>query len=167
MRLHLSSERRATQPTISPLRSLSMMKLAIASLLPMSETNLSPYIEHWKYRLALQREQNQDLAHQARQRLPEMIQLLTTQFHATQIILFGSLAKGTFRQGSDIDLAVAGIPPENYFSALAAINRLSDSFSIDLKPIEDLEPHFFQRVIQTGEYLYGADVSGSNPGNSL
>jgi uncharacterized protein len=143
------------------------MRLAIASLLPMSTSNSSPYIERWKHRLALQQEQNQALAHQARQKLPQLIQLLTDRFHATQIILFGSLAKGTFRQGSDIDLAVAGIPPENYFSAIAATNRLSDSFPIDLKPLEDLDPHFFQRVIQTGEYLYGADVSGSDPGNSL
>jgi uncharacterized protein len=143
------------------------MRLAIASLLPMSTPNSSPYIERWKHRLALQQEQNQALAHQARQKLPQLIQLLTDRFHATQIILFGSLAKGTFRQGSDIDLAVAGIPPENYFSAIAATNRLSDSFPIDLKPLEDLDPHFFQRVIQTGEYLYGADVSGSDPGNSL
>jgi uncharacterized protein len=133
----------------------------------MSTSNSSPYIERWKHRLALQQEQNQALAHQARQKLPQLIQLLTDRFHATQIILFGSLAKGTFRQGSDIDLAVAGIPPENYFSAIAATNRLSDSFPIDLKPLEDLDPHFFQRVIQTGEYLYGADVSGSDPGNSL
>jgi uncharacterized protein len=124
----------------------------------MSTSNSSQYVERWKHRLALQQEQNQDLAHQARQKLPQLIQLLTDRFHATQIILFGSLAKGTFRQGSDIDLAVAGIAPENYFSALAAINRLGDSFPIDLKPIEDLEPHFFQRVIQTGEYLYGADA---------
>jgi uncharacterized protein len=143
------------------------MRLAIASLLPMSTPNSSPYVECWKHRLALQQEQNQALAHQARQKLPQLIQLLTDRFHATQIILFGSLAKGTFRQGSDIDLAVAGIPPENYFSAIAATNRLSDSFPIDLKPLEDLDPHFFQRVIQTGEYLYGADVSGSGSGNSL
>jgi uncharacterized protein len=133
----------------------------------MSTPNSSQYIERWQHRLVLQQEQNRDLAHQARQKLPQLIQLLTDQFHATQIILFGSLAKGTFRQGSDIDLAVAGIAPENYFSALAAINRLSDSFPIDLKPIEDLEPHFFQWVIQTGEYLYGAEVSGSDSGDSL
>jgi uncharacterized protein len=141
------------------------MRLAIASLLPMSTPNSSPYIEHWKHRLALQEEQNQALAHQARQTLPQLTQLLTEQFHATQIILFGSLAKGTFHRDSDIDLAVAGLPPEQYFSALAALSRLSPSFQIDLKPLEDLEPQFYQRVIQTGECLYGADICRSDSGN--
>ncbi|WP_228020989.1 hypothetical protein [Microcystis sp. LEGE 08355] len=28
---------------------------------------------------------------------------------------------------------------------------------IDLKPIEDLEPHFLNRVLQTGECLYASD----------
>lgn len=71
----------------------------------------------------------------------------------------------TTHQNSDIDLAVAGIPPEHYFNALAAVNRLSDSFRIDLKPLEDLEPPFYQRVIQTGECLYGADICRSDSGN--
>ena len=124
-----------------------------------------PYIDHWKNRIALQQNQNRALADQARQKLPQIIQLLTKQFQATQIILFGSLAKKTFHQNSDIDLAVAGIPPEQYFSALAAVNRLSDSFQIDLKPIEDLEPPFYQRIIQTGECLYGADICRSDSGN--
>jgi uncharacterized protein len=141
------------------------MRLAIAFLLPMSTPNLFPYIDRWKHRLALQEEQNRVLAHQARQTIPQLTQLLTEHFHATQIILFGSLAKGTFHQDSDIDLAVAGIPPEDYFSALAALNRLSPSFQIDLKPLEDLEPQFYQRVIQTGECLYGADICRSASGN--
>jgi uncharacterized protein len=142
-----------------------MMKLAIALLLTMPSPNPCLYIDHWKKRLALQQNQNLALADQARQKLPQIIHLLTTQFQVTQIILFGSLAKGTFHQGSDVDLAVAGIPPKHYFSALAIVNRLSDSFQIDLKPLEDLEPQFYQRVIQTGECLYGADICRSNSGN--
>ncbi len=127
--------------------------------------SLSPYIDRWKHLLALQEEQNRVLAYQARQTLPQLTQLLIEQFYATQIILFGSLAKGTFHRDSDIDLAVAGISTENYFSALAALNRLSDSFQIDLKPLEDLDPHFYQRVMQTGECLYGADICRSGSGN--
>jgi uncharacterized protein len=128
---------------------------------------LDPYIDRWKTRLALQQSQNKALAEQARQKLPQILQLLTTQYQATQIILFGSLAKGTFHTESDIDLAVAGIPPAHYFSALAAINRLGDPFQIDLKPLEDLEPHFYQRVIQTGESLYGPDICRTGSGNCI
>jgi uncharacterized protein len=133
----------------------------------MLRQNSCLYVDRWKHRIALQQNQNRALADQAKQKLPQIVHLLTAQFQATQIILFGSLAKGTFRQGSDIDLAVAGIPPQQYFSALAAANRLSDSFQIDLKPLEDLEPQFYQRVIQTGECLYGADICRSDSRNCV
>jgi len=32
-----------------------------------------------------------------------------------EVFLFGSLAEGTSRKGSDIDLAVRGCPPERFF----------------------------------------------------
>ena len=123
------------------------------------------YIAHWKDRLAIQQRQNQALTAQARQKLPQLLQHLVKHYQATHIILFGSLAKGTFHEGSDIDIAVAGISSADYFTALAAVQRLSDPFQIDLKPIEDLDPHFYQRVMQTGECLYGADICRSGSGN--
>ena len=37
---------------------------------------------------------------------------------AREVYLFGSAATGTLREGSDIDLAVIGLPPENFFRAM-------------------------------------------------
>jgi hypothetical protein len=53
---------------------------------------------------------------------------------------------------------VEGIPPSHYFEALAEVNSISDRW-IDLKPREVLEPHFLERVLQTGECLYVSDIS--------
>ncbi len=137
-----------------------------AALVPtVSHSDPTQYVAYWQHRFAKQKTINQALANQARQLLPQLIDLLSAQFQATQIILFGSLAKGTFHQGSDIDLAVAGIPPQDYFAALAAANRLSDPLPVDLKPLEALEPNFYQRVIKTGECLYGPDICQSTTGN--
>lgn len=36
---------------------------------------------------------------------------------AKTVYLFGSAAKGTMRNDSDVDLAVSGLPPENFFKA--------------------------------------------------
>jgi len=36
---------------------------------------------------------------------------------AREVYLFGSAATGTAREGSDIDLAVSGIPPEKFLEA--------------------------------------------------
>lgn len=111
------------------------------------------HIAYWRKKRDEQRARDAALATQARAHLPPIIELLTREFGATKIILFGSLAKGQFSEGSDIDLAVAGIPKRDFFYALAAVNRLSDVW-IDLKPLEDLDEHFAQRITTTGELLY-------------
>jgi predicted nucleotidyltransferase len=97
------------------------------------------------------------LAQQTRADLQPIVDVLVRQFGAIRIILFGSLARGRFAPDSDIDLAVEGIAPEHYFAALAAINRLTRRW-VDLKPLEDLDPHFRQRVLTTGECIYARDV---------
>ena len=116
----------------------------------------NPYLDYWQKRQKEQQEYNQKLAQEARKNLPPVIDYLKENFPITKIILFGSLVKGKFQETSDIDLAVAGIPPESFFQALGKVNLISARW-IDLKPIEDLEPHFLKRVLQTGECLYASD----------
>jgi predicted nucleotidyltransferase len=41
---------------------------------------------------------------------------------AREVYLFGSAAAGTMRGGSDIDLAVSGLPPEAFFSAMGVVS---------------------------------------------
>jgi len=111
------------------------------------------YVEYWHHFLQQQQQCYQQLAQQARADLAAMVQLLVQQFGATKIILFGSLVKGTFAAGSDIDLAVAGIPPHQFFAALGAVNQISRVW-VDLKPLENLDSYFFNKVVHTGECLY-------------
>ena len=82
---------------------------------------------------------------------------MVNKFNAQQIILFGSLAKGKFKDGSDIDLAVAGIPKCEYFADVAAVNQIT-RFWVDLKPLENLEPHFLHRILTMGECIYEASI---------
>ena len=117
-----------------------------------------PYLSYWREQQKQQDKQNQYLAQQARKNLETIIQYLIKTFPITKIILFGSLVKNKFTETSDIDLAVAGIPPALYFSALAQVNALGDRW-IDLKPLEDLDGHFLQRVMETGEVLYASEDS--------
>jgi uncharacterized protein len=111
------------------------------------------YTEYWVRKIANQQITNQILAEKARSDVREIVDILVNNFHAQQIILFGSLVKGKFSDRSDIDLAVAGIPKQEYFAAVAAANQLTQ-FWVDLKPLEDLEPHFRHRVLTTGECIY-------------
>ena len=56
-------------------------------------------------------------------------------FGATDVYLFGSFAKGTYRKDSDIDIAVSGIPPEKFFEAMGraedVLNREIDLIDLD------------------------------------
>jgi predicted nucleotidyltransferase len=111
------------------------------------------HVAYWRKKRDEQRADNEALAARARARLPQLVGSLTREFGATEVILFGSLATGEFTDKSDIDLAVRGIPKREFFHALAEVNRTSDIW-VDLKPLEDLDEHFGQRVMATGEKLY-------------
>jgi predicted nucleotidyltransferase len=58
-------------------------------------------------------------------------------FGATDVYLFGSVAKGTNTEHSDIDLAVSGIPPDKFYEAMGdtfgAIRREIDIIDLDEK----------------------------------
>jgi predicted nucleotidyltransferase len=57
--------------------------------------------------------------------------LLKNNFGAKEVLVFGSLAKKTgYHLLSDIDIAVSGIAPEIFYSAVAEITGLS-SFSFE------------------------------------
>jgi predicted nucleotidyltransferase len=58
---------------------------------------------------------------------------------ATQVYLFGSAKRGALRPDSDIDLAVSGLPPDIYFSA---ISKASDLLGrpVDLVDLDDPTP---------------------------
>ena len=43
---------------------------------------------------------------------------------ARQVYVFGSAAKGTLRENSDLDLAVTGLPPHLFFRALARAAKI-------------------------------------------
>ena len=59
--------------------------------------------------------------------------LLKEQFGATRVVAFGSLAhEAWFHLRSDIDLMAAGIPPEKFWRAWAALDDISAGFEIDL-----------------------------------
>lgn len=110
------------------------------------------YVAYWRRRQAHGRALSLRLAGQARADAARIAALLRRDFGVTRVVLFGSLASGRFRPDSDIDLAVEGLAAASFFRALAQASRLS-LFPLDLKPLEDLAPHFKARVLQTGEEI--------------
>jgi len=122
----------------------------------MSDRSIQPavadYADYWRRRRRVQEAASERLATRARRDAARIASMLRREFGVSRVLLFGSLVRGHFRPGSDIDLAVEGLAPANFFAAYSRALELSD-FWIDLKPLEDLEPHFQARVLATGEDL--------------
>ena len=67
---------------------------------------------------------------------------------AREVYLFGSAAKGTMREDSDIDLAVRGLPPERYCAAAGRLSVLRTEVTlIDL----DEDSPFVRYLSSKGE----------------
>ena len=58
---------------------------------------------------------------------------------AREVYVFGSVATGRNRKGSDIDLAVSGLPPASFFPALARLGDLFDR-PVDLVDLDRADP---------------------------
>lgn len=111
------------------------------------------YIEGWRQRLAAQEAEGRDLARQARLALPAAVAILK-KHGVKRIILFGSLSReGRFHRGSDIDLAVEGIPMKKFFRASADLMMGLD-WPIDLKPLEEVDDFFREKILADGEEIY-------------
>lgn len=116
-------------------------------------TTLKEYKKYWDglaYREKIKREKLRKEALKASERLKK---ILTEEFQVKKVVLFGSiLEEGCFDEFSDIDIAVEGLPKDEYFSALAKL-MAETSFDIDLKPIEDLS-YLLKQRIEKGRILY-------------
>ncbi|MCP9929793.1 nucleotidyltransferase domain-containing protein [Cyanobium sp. AMD-g] len=88
----------------------------------------------------------------ARRLAPEAAALLRKGWPGLEgIWLFGSVAEGRTHSSSDIDLAVAGLPPESLLTATAELDSLAaarpdPAIPIDLVRLESLPPHWQQRI---------------------
>lgn len=97
--------------------------------------------------LRLRRTRAQEVARQA-------AVLLREQFGAKEVILFGSTVHGLwFSATSDIDLAVSGLAPDDYFLAVAKLQDLSPDFNIDLVAIEHCSAALRERIMREGVTL--------------
>jgi predicted nucleotidyltransferase len=87
----------------------------------------------------------------ARQVAHDAVRLLREEFGASKVLLFGSLVhRSWFTPWSDIDLAAWGIPPERFFSAVAAVTSISKEFGIDLIDPETCRPNLLEIIEREG-----------------
>ena len=75
---------------------------------------------------------------------------LIERFGAKKVILFGSLARGGHTRWSDIDLAAWGIPPVDFFKAVAFATGFSKIWKVDLVDGEDCSKSLHDVILKEG-----------------
>ena len=70
---------------------------------------------------------------------------------ATEVFVFGSATRDGLRPGSDIDMAVRGLPPSVYFSA---VSKAADLLGrpVDLVDLDDATP-IVRHLLGSGELI--------------
>jgi predicted nucleotidyltransferase len=75
---------------------------------------------------------------------------LVERFGAKKVVLFGSLARGGYSRWSDIDLAVWGIPPVEFFKAVSFATGFSETWKVDLADGEDCSAGLQDVILKEG-----------------
>lgn len=75
--------------------------------------------------------------------------LLKSRYHATRVVAFGSLTQAErFHPWSDVDLAVWGLVPDDYFEAVARVLDIGGEIKVDLIMAERCKPYVREAIGQ-------------------
>lgn len=78
---------------------------------------------------------------------------LTRRFGSKKVFLFGSLARGDFNRWSDIDIAVWGIPADDFYKAVAFASGFSSVWKVDIVDVDDCPAALREIISQEGVEL--------------
>lgn len=133
----------------------------------MESREIEAYAKAWQERWREEEKGERRRANLALAAAHQMATFLAGEYGVSRVWLFGSLAlyfQGLreFRADSDIDLAVEGLVPEQYFQAGARLEQLSD-FPVDLISMEACRPRVRQRILEKGILLYEREGTPAYP----
>jgi len=77
-------------------------------------------------------------------------------YGARRVFLFGSMARGDVRPGSDVDLACEGLPPGRFFEAWGRL-LLFTGREVDLVDLSEVKEPLRRRIEEEGVLLYEAE----------
>jgi len=81
---------------------------------------------------------------------------ISKEFGVEKVLLFGSCVEEV-ESAKDIDIAVKGVKPEQFFELYGRILGVIDS-EVDLIPLEDTREHFSKRILEKGKVIYAKEV---------
>jgi predicted nucleotidyltransferase len=127
-----------------------------ATVVDLSEDQLKRY-------RPFQRDKRPSLGSEARKTAARIAKGLGKLFGARKVILFGSLARGDQGERFDIDLAVKGISPERFFTAVAFATGQARKWKIDRVDVDDCAASLRDIIEKEGAVLWPAREASLHP----
>ncbi|MEW6661706.1 MAG: nucleotidyltransferase family protein [Bacillota bacterium] len=121
------------------------------------------YLDAWKKRVKEREEARTDLRLRALAAAERAACRIGREFDVRRVILYGSLVHepDRFYEESDIDLAVEGLEPGDFFAAWQLAETAAGGFPVDLTLLEEAKPWLKERIMAEGRVLY--DIAGCPP----
>lgn len=115
----------------------------------MGKYDMKEYIEGFKKRVESKANENKIFREEALKKLDLVVKRLKEEQSVMRIFVFGSLIRDDFSQISDIDIAVEGLSPKQYYRLGREIEKLP-GIPIDLICLEDTSKEFQKRIEKGG-----------------
>ena len=120
----------------------------------MTEEEFERYLAGQLMQITREEEELKKFIKQAEEKARVIAALLSKKYVLSRIWLFGSLANGYFDFHSDIDLAVEGLPEENYLKAYGIAEDVAAPIQVDLVLLETALPSLRNCILKEGKLLY-------------
>jgi len=77
---------------------------------------------------------------------------ISREFGARKVLLFGSCLSD-IKSAHDIDIAVSGIKPKDFFKFYGKVSMIVDD-EVDLIDLDDVREHLRNRILSKGKLIY-------------
>jgi predicted nucleotidyltransferase len=81
---------------------------------------------------------------------------ISKEFGAKRVLLFGSCLED-IELAKDIDIAVSGIEPREFFKYYGKVSIAVDG-EVDIIDLDDVREHLYKRVLSKGQVIYEEGV---------
>ncbi|MBU0693313.1 MAG: nucleotidyltransferase domain-containing protein [Candidatus Omnitrophica bacterium] len=82
----------------------------------------------------------------------EEVVSISKEFGADKVLLFGSCLED-IKTARDIDIAVSGIKPKEFFGYYGKVSIASKD-EVDIVDLDDIREHFYKRILSKGRIIY-------------
>ena len=115
----------------------------------MDPAELREYVDSYDRRKATRLAERRATAARAAALVP-MLAAACRRRGARRVRLFGSLVTGEHGDTPDVDLAIEGLPPDQFFDLLAEVTRAASPIDVDLVELELASPGLRARIEADG-----------------